>query len=126
MVVVKAAKLVSEKRLHTGGGVSGLLQLGSLHGLQYSGETDKSGRVLSPEHRMHSPRHLTLNPCNVPGSILVLFSEGQVEEQDLQLESGRAGEFPLWFRWIKNWIGIHEDTGLIPGLTQWVKDPVLQ
>ena len=28
-------------------------------------------------------------------------------------------------RWIKNPTNIHEDVGLIPGLTQWVKDPVL-
>ena len=27
--------------------------------------------------------------------------------------------------WVKNLISIHENVGLIPGLAQWVKDPVL-
>ena len=28
-------------------------------------------------------------------------------------------------QWVKNLTRIHEDTGLIPGLDQWVKDLVL-
>ena len=29
-------------------------------------------------------------------------------------------------QWLMNPAGIHEDVGLNPGHTQWVKDPVLQ
>ena len=31
-------------------------------------------------------------------------------------------EFPLWLSWLRTQHSVHEDVGLIPGLTQWVKD----
>ena len=32
---------------------------------------------------------------------------------------------PVVARWVMNLTGIGEDAGLIPGLTRWVRDPVL-
>ena len=34
-------------------------------------------------------------------------------------------EFPLWLSRLRTPHGVHEDSGLIPGLSQWVKGPAL-
>ena len=33
-------------------------------------------------------------------------------------------EFPLWLSQLRTWCSLCENVGLIPGLAQWVKDPV--
>ena len=39
----------------------------------------------------------------------------------------RRGDYrvPVVAQWVKNLTSNHEDASLIPGLTQWVKDPVV-
>ena len=37
----------------------------------------------------------------------------------------RIEEFLLWLSGLKTQCDLHQDAGLIPGLTQWVKDLVL-
>ena len=34
-------------------------------------------------------------------------------------------EVPILAQWVTNATSIHEDVGLIPGLAEWVKNPVL-
>ena len=34
-------------------------------------------------------------------------------------------EFLWWFSWVRTQQSVREDVGLIPGLAQWVKHPVL-
>ena len=39
--------------------------------------------------------------------------------------SKKAKEFLLWLNGLRTRPHVHEDAGLIPGLTQWVKCPLL-
>ena len=46
-----------------------------------------------------------------------------IKRQITQLKTGQ--EFPLWLRGVRTQCCLCEDVGLIPGLTWWLKDPVL-
>ena len=47
-----------------------------------------------------------------------------LEKEECHLRKGTHVEVPLWLSGDKP-ANIHEDAGPIPGLTQWVRDPVL-
>ena len=50
---------------------------------------------------------------------------GKGEERDQCFKITHREGVPIVVWQVKNLNRIHEDAGLIPGLTQWAKDPVL-
>ena len=48
-----------------------------------------------------------------------------LENQGWLLILKNTKEFPLWLSRLRTQHSVHEDEGLIPGLTQWVKDRAL-
>ena len=70
--------------------------------------------------------YLSFNRITVTAELRIDYmGEEQRRETSWELLSNPAKGVPFMAQWLKNPTRIHEDAGLIPGLTQWVKDPVL-
>ena len=50
---------------------------------------------------------------------------GVGEKEKERRKEGRKIGVPVMAQWLTNPTSIYEDVGLIPGLTHWVKNPVL-
>ena len=55
-----------------------------------------------------------------PATFHLWFSTGSYSPLKLIIQ-----EFPLWLSRLRNWHSLHENVGLIPGLTRWVGDSAL-
>ena len=58
-------------------------------------------------------------------NIVFMFSKSSDNENKNNYKNNPSMGVPFVPRWLTNWTRIQEDLGLIPGLAQWVKDPVL-
>ena len=56
--------------------------------------------------------------------LFLLIPDAQIGEPDMGLRTLTLG-VPVVAQWLTNPTSIHEDQGSIPGLAQWVKDPLL-
>ena len=80
------------------------------------------------QHPPDGGRGLQLGKCSDTAQTVAsnsAQSSCSINTLKTSLELG-VGEVPVVAQRVKNPIGIHEEVGSIPGLTQWVNDLVLQ
>ena len=68
---------------------------------------------------------VTLQRLTPPLKRLAPASETHTPRGQKERTENSAQEFPLWLSRVRTQQSLHEDAGLIPGLTQWVKDPAV-
>ena len=67
-----------------------------------------------------------MKPVDYLEAVISLVPPSHLKAVELsQLENAHI-RVPFVAQWLMNLTDIHEDVGLIPGLAQWVKDPVLR
>ena len=58
-------------------------------------------------------------------NFIILSLSPQVSSETLKIKKNAFMKISVVTQWVTNPTSILEDSGLIPGLAQWVKDPVL-
>ena len=62
--------------------------------------------------------------CSIDRLIFKKKEHTSIRKKLTEKKINHGGD-PFMAQWLTNMTSIHEDAGLIPGLTQWVKDLVL-